>query len=331
MLGAPVASAQGTAPTSTTLSAGPTSPVVGQPVTYTAVVAPTGGGPAPTGTVSFSDTDGQAQACDARPLSGGSPDEATCTIAYPTVESDTVVARYGGDATDAGSSSSSVTVTGEQAQTVLQAGSSGNPSRSGHAVAFRTTVEVAAPGAGTPTGTVTFAIATAGGQPVACTNGDTVTVVGRRADCRVAAGTLQASDGPYHVAETYSGDTDFLPSSATLSETVDLLPSRTRITSSANPDTSGAAVTYTAIIRPRPAAIPEPQTGTVTFSFATSANAPPPACEGGDAVTLFAGQASCTVELSSGTALHYEVVATYSGDDNNGASSSRTLRQRISR
>ena len=89
------------APTTTTLSAAPTSPAAGQAVALTAVVAPT----AATGTVTFQDggtTIGSAT------LSGGSAGLTTSTLAVGT---HSLTAVYGGDANDAPSTSTPVPVT----------------------------------------------------------------------------------------------------------------------------------------------------------------------------------------------------------------------------
>ena len=80
--------------------------VVGAAVTYTATVAPVAPGTGtPTGTVSFADSNGPIAGCEARALSLGSPDVATCaTMHERPAGSDEITATYTGDANYAGSS-----------------------------------------------------------------------------------------------------------------------------------------------------------------------------------------------------------------------------------
>jgi Bacterial Ig-like domain (group 3)/Putative Ig domain len=80
--------------------------VVGAPVTYTATVAPVVPGTGtPTGTVSFTDSQGLIIGCSAQPLSLGSPDTATCTTTHERpAGTDEVTAAYSGDSDYAGSS-----------------------------------------------------------------------------------------------------------------------------------------------------------------------------------------------------------------------------------
>ncbi len=329
-LAAPAGAQPGTQPTTTVLSASTTTPVIGQTVTYTAVVSvnPPDTG-TPTGTVTFTDTDGDTAPCAAQPLTTSGTIEATCSLQYVSVGGDSMVAQYNGDETNAASTSSPVAVTINQASTAIQLGSSGQPSRSGRQVAFHSQVAPVAPGAGVPTGTVTFSITGNAGGTATCTGGDTVTLVDGRAVCRVAAGTLQAAQSPYTVVENYSGDADFQPSGNERTQDVNPLPSRTSLSSSANPSVPGASLTVTAMVRPRPLSTPEPQSGTVTFTNTLAGAGPPPECQGGDTVTLFAGQAACTVSGLTHAASPYKFAAAYSGDTDNLPSTSRPLRQRV--
>ena len=91
--------------TSTSVSASPEGGLPGTPVTYTAKVAPVapGAGTA-TGTVSFSDESGPIAGCGSLPLSGGSPDTATCATQIEGAGgADEVKATYSGDANYAAS------------------------------------------------------------------------------------------------------------------------------------------------------------------------------------------------------------------------------------
>ncbi len=81
--------------------------LVGAPVTYTATVAPVAPGAGiPTGKVSFSDSYGPIEGCEAEALNEGTPDTATCTTTLVHPGSDEVTASYEGDANYAGSAGS---------------------------------------------------------------------------------------------------------------------------------------------------------------------------------------------------------------------------------
>jgi titin len=87
------------APTTTTVTAAPAAPSVGQPVTYTATVATSGPGD-PTGTVAFSD--GSTNLCAGSALTVSAPDTATCNVTY---DGGGVTGAYSGDVDNEPSSS----------------------------------------------------------------------------------------------------------------------------------------------------------------------------------------------------------------------------------
>ena len=82
--------------------------------------------------------------------------QARFTISTLAVGSHPITASYGGDATFTGSTSSALTQTVKKASTATSVSSSANPSVSGQSVTFTATVTAKSPGAGIPTGTVTF-------------------------------------------------------------------------------------------------------------------------------------------------------------------------------
>ncbi len=94
-------------PTTTTVSAsdGGTGGV-GAPVTYTATVAPNSPGVGtPTKTVAFSDSNGPIAGCTSEPLSGGSPDRASCSTSHEApAGKDELTASYSGDSNYSASS-----------------------------------------------------------------------------------------------------------------------------------------------------------------------------------------------------------------------------------
>jgi hypothetical protein len=268
--------------------------VAGPPVTLTATVTSTGG--VPTGTVTF--LDGTTVLGTARLDSAG---QATIKVSLG-VGSHALTASFAGTGGFADSRSAAVTVTVNRAATTVALGSSVNPAATGQTVTFTATVAVVAPGAGTPTGTVTFR------------DGSTVlgsVAVGR--DGTAAVTTNFATAGGHVITAVYSGDSNFLGNSQTLTEQVNAPPthqaSRTGLVSSANPAVVRQSVTFTATVQgPSGSGTP---TGTVTFFVGTTAVA---------RVTLDAiGQATFThVFLRTG---RFTIRAVYSGDANFLASS----------
>jgi len=127
--------------------------VFGQTVTFTATVAAVAPGTGtPTGTVTFVDG---GSTLGTGTLSGG---VATFTTSALAVSSHTITTSYGGDGNFNGSSGS---LTGNpqvvsKAATSTIVNSSANPSILNQSLAFTATVSVVVPGAGSPTGTITF-------------------------------------------------------------------------------------------------------------------------------------------------------------------------------
>ncbi|WP_229860032.1 Ig-like domain-containing protein, partial [Streptomyces anandii] len=139
--------------TSTVVSSSPDPSVVGQPVTFTAVVAPVApGAGTPTGPVVFDFGDGSPT--QSATLVGGTA-SVTHSFASATGSPFTVTAAYGGDG-DFGGSSGSVVQSVVQAGTTTTVSSSPDPSVVGEPVTFTVAVAPVAPGAGTPTGPVTL-------------------------------------------------------------------------------------------------------------------------------------------------------------------------------
>jgi hypothetical protein len=123
--------------------------VFGQAVTFTATV--TGSGPTPTGMVTFLDA---AAALGTAMLNASGV--ATFTTSALAVGSHPMTGSYGGDTTDAVSTSPAVDQVVNMANTTTVDLSNVNPSTVGQSVTFTATVTAVAPGAGTPTGTATF-------------------------------------------------------------------------------------------------------------------------------------------------------------------------------
>lgn len=197
------------AATTTAVAASVASPVVGQPVKLTATVSD-GSGPAPTGTVTFSDTSGKL--CSAVPLTSAAPYTATCTYTPAAPGQVTVTADYSG-ASGTKSSSGSAGVTAVQASTAVKEASAPTAPLFGQSVTFTATVAALAPSTGhpAPTGTVRFAVdGGTASQPVAVTAAGTAT----------SAPVTGLTPGAHTVVATYSGDGNYKGATVTLPVTV---------------------------------------------------------------------------------------------------------------
>ena len=305
--------------------------VTGQPFTLTATVgavAPSSGTPSGTVTFTLSDpvpTKGPghlpAPTCgnggtgaDTVVLSGG---VATCAVPGLLVEQSplTVNVSYSGSTAFAASASSPFSETVAKSPTLVTIGAKANPTVTAGAASFSAVVTAASPGAGKPTGTVTWTITSAGGTVIPCASGNTaVNESTGKTTCNVASQELFAADGPYTVNVAYSGDANFATSTGTYVQNVSKAGSKVKVTLTP-PASSGSPAIITAAVSGVPATAGTP-TGTVTFAVTSEAGATV-ACDSSDTLTLSAGTATCTVTSAlvlSGSP--YSVVATYNGDGN---------------
>ena len=138
---------------------------------------------------------------------------------------------------------------------------SANPTTAyyGQQLLFTTTVSPASPGLGTPTGTASFSVGTTPLPP-------TKTLSGGSAFVQTSPTQLQA--GTYTINAVYSGDSNFIQNSGSLTNFV-VNPDSTSVllTSSANPAAVGASVTFTAVVNnTQSGSSALPAGGTVTFT-----------------------------------------------------------------
>ncbi|MCK8438938.1 hypothetical protein G3I77_39995, partial [Streptomyces sp. D2-8] len=281
------------APTSTTVSSSPEPSLVGEPVTFTATVTPDAAeADAPTGMVVFDFGDGTAPV--AAPVDD---DTAVITHAYATTADSpyTVTAAYAGDADFTGSTDTAAH-TVDQAPTSVTVTSAPDPSVAGEPVTFTATVTAEAPGAGTPTGTVTFDFGD-GTTPL--------TVPLTQAAATTSHTYPSTASSPYTVTVAYGGDADFTNSTGTNTHTVNRAFTTTSVTSAPDPSVVGEPVTFTATVAPLAPGAGTP-TGTVTFTF-------------GDGTTpltvpLTDGSATATHTYTTRPGGPAEVTATYDGD-----------------
>ena len=141
--------------TNTALTSSPSSPIVGQQVTYTAAVTVVSPGVGtPTGNVVFAGN-GPTTYCTS-PVSTANPPTATCTKTYAGAGNDSVTATYGGDTNDVGSTGTEMPTIGQDDTTTTSVSASPPSPVVGQTVTLSATVSVSAPGAGVPTGSVSF-------------------------------------------------------------------------------------------------------------------------------------------------------------------------------
>ena len=219
--------------------------------------------------------------------------QATFAISELSVAAHSITAEYGGDSGFNPSSSSALSQAVNQDGSSVVLSSSANPSVFGQSVTLTATVSAAAPGSGTPTGTVTFK--------------DDGTTIG--------TGTLSSGEATFTTSElgvaahsitaVYDGDDSFNPSSSSaLSQTVTEDASSVTLSASTNSTVYGQTVVFTAEVSAVAPGSGTP-TGTVTFkdgATALSTNA------------LISGQVSYT-NTALAAAVHW-ITAVYNGDGN---------------
>ena len=292
-------------PSTTALTSAPNPSVSGQSVTLTATVAAVlPGAGTPTGTVSF--FDGGAL-LGTGTLAGGVATFSTSALA---VGSHSLTAVYGGDASFTGSTSPVVTQTVNKAATTTTVQSC-TPAQPvvGQAFTCLATVAAVSPGAGTPTGTVTFR----------ADNSVTGTVIGTCTlnqgspdQCTSSPAFAGLAVGAHTIYAIYSGDLQFLGStSAAFPLNVGKASTTTTLSGSPNPAGIGQSVTYTAVVTVNPPGVGTP-TGTVGF---TDNGVTIPGC-GAVSLQVVNGhaQATCTTSYPFANTGVHQIVATYSGD-----------------
>jgi hypothetical protein len=179
---------------------------------------------------------------------------------------------------------------------------SANPSPSvfGQGVTFTVAVTAKAPGAGTPTGTVTFSEGT--------TALGTVNLSGGSASLTISS----LSPGSHSITASYSSDNNFNPgnTASAFVQVVNRAAASVAISSSLNPATFGQSVTFTVVATPGVSGSGTPS-GTVAFSV-DGGTAQPVALDSTGRATF------TTTGIPGGT---HTVTASYGGDSSFGPSS----------
>jgi hypothetical protein len=221
-------------PTTTVVTADPTSALVGQTVTFTATVTPGSGSGTPEGTIQWI-VDGVSTGAPVT-LHGG---QAQLMLSWPASGSHTVRGIYSGGGLYLPSNSNTVTEVVNKITTTATVTADISPSVYGQQVIFTVVVSPVAPGTGTPTGTVQWKL---DGVSV----GSLVTLDGL-GKATLTTSTLTA--GSHTVRAVYNGTTVYAASNSNLfSQTVSKANTATTLVADHNPSSVGQLVTFTATV-----------------------------------------------------------------------------------
>jgi hypothetical protein len=280
--------------TSTAITSTTSNPVVGQPITVdVSVGANSPGSSTPTGSMTVSD--GGSQSCIAT-LSGGT---GSCEITETTSGSYSFSASYGGGSKDSSSATSSgfgVTVGGDATATAIT-GTTSHPVV-GQPITVSVSVSARAPGAGTPTGSVTVS------------DGGTHSCIASLGDGSGSCEITETTSGSYSFSASYGGDSNDASSvtSSGLGVTIGDDATATVITGTTSHPVVGQPITVNVSVSAK-----TPGGGTPTGSVTVG--------DGGShscVASLSAGTGSCQVtETASGS---FSFSATYGGDSNDASS-----------
>lgn len=283
--------------TTTTLTASPNPVTIGATETFTATVKQATGATVPGGTVTFV-ADGQTLGTGTLNGSGtasfGGPTTGFPAGTFP------VTATYNGNTGFNGSTSSAVELTlTTQIATSVTVKVTPSSEVEGGSVTISATVKPAS-GSGTPSGSVTFTAGSLALGTYTLTNG-TVQINGS---------TSGIAEGTYTVTAQYGGSSSYLGSSGTANVVIQW-PTKTTVTANPNPVVQGGTVTLTATVARTGSSVAPG--GTVTFSSDGQTLG---------SATLSGGSASITQSTGTLPQGTYPVVGVYSGDTNDGASTS---------
>jgi YD repeat-containing protein len=288
------------APTTTSISASPSSVVFGQPTTITASVS-SASTSTPTGPMVV--RDGANVLCSGSVIGG----QFSCTTSSLTVGAHSIVAVYSGDASFASSSSGATTINVTTASTTVNVTAAPTNSVFGQLVVLTATVSARSPSVGVPAGPVTFKDGTA-----------TLCAAVPLSSGVVTCGVSSLTVGTHSVIASYAGGGGFgSANSVAVAVVVAKTPTTATLTSSANPSVRNQSVTFTASIGTAPS------TATATGAVAIK-NGTTTLCA---SVAVTAGQATCTVStLALG---NNPITATFTASGNFLGSTSPTLTQQV--
>jgi hypothetical protein len=294
------------ASTTTSIASTTTSPsLVGQPVTYSAHVAVNApGAGSPTGYVEFFDAGVAIIGCgdaSGNALTGSS---ASCTVTYDAVGSHTITAEYLGDTNFLASAvSDPITQVVGQASTSTATTTDLSDYVTGQSIVVSASVSPAWTGSGTPTGTV---VVTDGVNPAITCSIDLASAT----SCTI----VEHTPGTYTLTGTYSGDANFLGSSASAAPVTvgtggsTTGGSTTVVSDNASSPTTGDSFTFTVTVSATTPGSGTPA-GTVTWTV-TDPQGNPVTCPD---TTLASGVATCAI--TNALAGNYSARAQFSDTD----------------
>lgn len=271
-------------PALVTLNSSANPSVFGQGMTFTIAVAAASGSGTPTGTVMLQDG---GSTLSALTLVNG---QASFTTASLAVGSHSITASYSGDTNFSAASAALSQAVNKDASSVTVSASA-NPSVFGQSVLVTATVSAVAPGAGAPTGSVSFSD---GGTSLGSAN-----LANGQASFTLPALTI----GSHSITASYAGDGNFNSSLSTLAQTVNKASTATTLSSSANPSTISQSVTFSATVSVVAPGAGTP-TGSVTFNDGSNTLGTAPVSSSGTATFT-----TSTLAVNS-----HSITAVYSGD-----------------
>lgn len=286
----------------------------GNPVTFTATITSSLGGPIPNGElVTFYDGSTVIGSC------GTNNAAAQLTISSLAVGGHSITASYPGDASSLSSTSAALTETIAKVSSTTTVSSNWNPSVVGGGVAF-TAIISSQPGVTIPDGeTVTFYD---GGTVIGT---GTTGYVGNGYNSATGAQltTTALALGSHTITATYAGDAGIMAStSSALTQTVTKQTTTTYLSSSLDPSYPGAGVTFTATISTK-----VPYGETVTFYDGGTSIGTGMTYMTGSYYTGYKYVATfATSTLAAGS---HSITASYPGDASNFASTSNALSQAV--
>ena len=291
------------ASTTTKLSSSASTLVFGQSVTFSATI----------GVVARRGRTHGLRHLQGRPTTLGtgalnSTNQATFATTTLAVGSHTITAVYGGDPNFSGSTSVALAQTVSKDGSTAAITSSASPSVLNQSVSFTVTVSAAAPGSGTPTGTVQFRIdGSKFGSAVALAGGSATST---------SISTLKL--GNHTITASYSGDGNFTASTApSFTQVVNKDNTTTSLVVTVNPSVYGQSISFTARVAAVAPGTGTP-TGTVTFFDGSTTLS---------TVTLTAGAATyTTTKLVTG---QHAITAFYNGNSTFAISTSAALTQTV--
>jgi autotransporter-associated beta strand protein len=277
----------------------------GQTATLTAQVsANSPGGGNPTGTVTFTEGTTVLGTVTLNTLNQVTSASLQVPASALTIGPNAVTATYSGDVDFLGSSTSITQVLEDKTSTTVA--TSLTPSVYGQSIKLTATITPAVSTPLNPTGTVTFM---AGGTTLGSATVGTVTLGGVTTTTAVLPLSNIPTGANQTITAVYSGDSTFVGSSGTVSQTVNKDTTKTTLTSSATSVVAGQTIVLTAQVVPVAPGEGVP-TGTVVFKHGATTLG---------TATLSNGVA--TLQTALGAVGNDGVTATYSGDANNSPSS----------